>query len=83
MTQKEMVLRHMKEMGSISSFEAFTEYGITSRGKNPRPEGRRLQHQGKRARCTKQIRKESTFRTVHIGGITWTDSSFTRASLKR
>lgn len=29
MTQKEIVLRHMKEMGSISSFEAFTEYGIT------------------------------------------------------
>lgn len=29
MTQKEMVLRHMKEMGSISSFEAFAEYGIT------------------------------------------------------
>lgn len=29
MTQKEMVLRHMREMGSISSFEAFSEYGIT------------------------------------------------------
>ena len=29
MTQKEMVLQHMKERGSISSFEAFTEYGIT------------------------------------------------------
>lgn len=29
MTQKELVLRHMKDYGSISSFEAFQEYGIT------------------------------------------------------
>lgn len=29
MTQKERVLRHMKDRGSISSFEAFSEYGIT------------------------------------------------------
>ncbi len=29
MTQCEMILRHMKEFGSITTFEAFTEYGIT------------------------------------------------------
>ena len=29
MTQNEMVLKHMQDYGSISSAEAFTEYGIT------------------------------------------------------
>lgn len=29
MTQKEEVLRHLREMGSLSSFEAFAYYGIT------------------------------------------------------
>lgn len=29
MTQKERVLRHIKDHGSITSFEAFEEYGIT------------------------------------------------------
>lgn len=28
MTQGEMILRHMRDNGSISSAEAFTEYGI-------------------------------------------------------
>ena len=29
MTQCEKVLKHMREHGSISTIEAFTEYGIT------------------------------------------------------
>lgn len=29
MTQKEMVLRHLEDYESISTFEAFMEYGIT------------------------------------------------------
>lgn len=29
MTLKQMVLRHLKEYKSITSFEAFTEYGAT------------------------------------------------------
>lgn len=29
MTQKEEVLRHLREKGSLSSFEAFAYYGIT------------------------------------------------------
>lgn len=29
LTQKDAVLRHMKDYGSISSIEAFEEYGIT------------------------------------------------------
>lgn len=29
MTQCELVLRHLKNNGSITTYEAFTEYGIT------------------------------------------------------
>ena len=29
MTQEEMVLQHLKDFGSITSWEAFTEYGVT------------------------------------------------------
>ena len=29
MTQKERVLRHLQDYGSITSMEAFSEYGIT------------------------------------------------------
>ena len=29
MTQRERVLRHLEDVGSISSYEAFQEYGIT------------------------------------------------------
>ena len=29
MTQKEMVLRHLETFGSITSMEAFNDYGIT------------------------------------------------------
>lgn len=29
MTQTELILRHLKEYRSITSFEAFTEYGVT------------------------------------------------------
>lgn len=28
-THKELVLRHLQDYGKITSFEAFTEYGIT------------------------------------------------------
>ena len=28
-TQKELVLRHLQDYGSISSWEGFTDYGIT------------------------------------------------------
>ena len=30
MTQHELILKHLNEKGSISPFEAFTEYGITN-----------------------------------------------------
>ena len=29
MTQKDMVLRHLQDFGSITSMEAFNDYGIT------------------------------------------------------
>ena len=29
MTQKELVLRHLQDFGSITSMEAFSDYGIT------------------------------------------------------
>ena len=29
MTQKEMIVRHLTDYGHITSYEAFTEYGIT------------------------------------------------------
>lgn len=29
MTQVEMILKHLQDFGSITTYEAFTEYGIT------------------------------------------------------
>lgn len=29
MNQKQMILRHLRDYGHITSYEAFTEYGIT------------------------------------------------------
>lgn len=69
MTQNERILRHMQDFGSITSMEAFTEYGCTrlsARIKDLRDAG--IPVQASRETRTNRYGEKVSFARYRIGG---------------